>query len=153
MSEQAARFYRYRYLNYWEAEVPMAWSLLESAPSVSFSARKHGETVFSVFTVKKDHWDSILSDMSGALFKPMLNWEEATEKCRPLDDSGTDRTPEVDHVWDNPMDRGKYRQRVWSFRSAELLVYVEHCVRSENFNEHEAAIVDRFVNTLSILKV
>jgi hypothetical protein len=148
MEGMPVRFYRYRYLDYWEAELPVSWFVAESAPMVAFSQRKHGGTVFSVFTIKKNHWDSILKDMSGGLFKPMLNWEKAAEKARLLGDGS--RVPEADREYENPVDGFLYRHRIWSFRAGDLLIYVEQSAKSNEIDADQLAVVDRFAATLSL---
>lgn len=145
MDDLPVRFYRYRYLNYWEAELPVGWILREQRNHVFLMAKNRGGMIFTLWTTVKTDWE-----------KSYKGTEENKQKVladyRILNEDEIVRKPNVDHESWSEDFQVSFRTRGWRFRSETLLINIYQSTKSDRVSAMQDSIVDRFVRTLSLVE-
>ncbi len=139
------RFYRYRYLNYWEAELPVGWIVRENGKHVFLMAKNHGGMIFSLWTTVKTDWEKSYEGTEE-------NKQKVLADYRVLNEDEMERKPKVDYESWNEDVQASFRTRGWRFRSEALLINIYQSTKSDRVDAMQDSIVDRFVRTLSLVE-
>jgi len=142
-------FYPYRYLHLWEAEVPVGCDAHVSKAGILFMD-KPSRLLFSVATYLREDWEQQSAEVKTA--GERKTWDEVAKYHVFLPEDAFERKPLNDSEhWSEEMQR-MFHVRVWRFRGENFLIMiVQH--RVEIKNPAHDTVVDRFVNTLKVVKV
>lgn len=149
MDEQPVKFYRYRYLNCWEAELPVGWTGKNTRLALSFLDGKGVEVDFTVSTLIKSQWESLLKLQNE---EARIGWEKLINCVLTLDDSLSERKPQVEREMRNPKDDCLRRYQAWAFKGKDFLISVHYSYKSEERDPMQVATVKHFVNTLRLVE-
>lgn len=135
------RFYRYRYQDLWEAELPIGWVVdhYESELSLINGA---GRTVFTIRTTLKADWESRYKDTEENRLKVLADY-------RMLSEEATERKPLMDYESWNDSLQTRYRTRLWRFSGKDFLMNVIQNTKVDKVDPAIDSVVDRFIATLS----
>ncbi len=142
-------FYRYRYLHFWEAEVPVGCDAHVHKTGIIFMD-KPSRLLFSVVTYTREDWEQQAAEVKSV--GEHKTWDEVAKHHLSLPEDASERKPLIDcERWNEEMQR-MFRIRDWRFRGENFLIMiVQH--KAGMRNPAHDSVLDRFVNTLSILKV
>jgi len=145
MDEPPVRFYRYRYLNYWEAELPVGWIVRENGKHISFTNKDQGGTVFSLWTTLKVDWENAYDGTEENRRKVLADY-------RVINEEDAERKPMVDYEFWHEGLQARFRTRCWRFSGGDFLMNILQNTRTDRMDAMQDSIVDRFVGTLSLLE-
>ncbi len=150
MEGMPVRFYCYRHLNYWEAELPIGWNALAIGTLLSFSSDSGTGPMFTVTTFDREHWESRrLKELETPIRK---SWSEVVEQYAFLPEDAFERKPRFDQeVWNEDMQE-LWHSRNWLFRGQDFVILILQTCRAKDKNEIYDSIVDRFVATVDLVR-
>ncbi|HEY1173623.1 MAG TPA: hypothetical protein VGH19_19820 [Verrucomicrobiae bacterium] len=147
--EMPVRFYRYRYQDYWEAELPVEWIVRDLGNGISFAAKNPGGEIFSVWTKSQADFEK---DQDKAHPVTVKDWRLVTSLYKTLDEEDTLREPDMEcGLWNKDFEAW-FRIRNWRFRGGDFLISVMHDTKAKRIDSVHDSIVDRFVRTLSLVE-
>lgn len=147
--EMPVRFYRYQYQDYWEAELPVGWIVREHENSISLAAEIPGGEVFSVWIKSQTGFEKNQAEAHSVTAK---DWQMVVSLHRMLDEEDTVRAPDLEcGLWNKDFETW-FRIRNWRFRGKDFLIMVMHDTKAKRIDPVHDSIVDRFVNTLSLVE-
>jgi L-rhamnose mutarotase len=142
-------FYPYRYLHLWEAEVPVGINIHAVKTMLLFADKSTGP-VFSVVTYTREDWEQQSAEVKTV--GERKTWDEVAKYHVFLPEDAFERKPLNDREhWNEELQR-MFHIRDWRFRGENFLIMiVQHKAGMKN-PAHDS-VLDRFVNTLRVVKV
>ncbi len=146
-----SKFYRYRYLNCWEAELPVGWTGKAKRLSLSFVDDQGVEAGFTVSTTSKNQLESFRELQKN---EPQLDldWERLMARVPMLGDELAERNPQVENEQKRLKDDCLYRYQSWMFKGKDVLILLRYSYKSEERDPMQVATVKHFVNTLRLVE-
>lgn len=140
-------FCRYRYLHFWEAEVPVGCDAHVVKTGILFMD-KPSRLFFSVVTYTREDWEQQAAELKSV--GEQKTWDEVAKNHVYLPDDDLGGKPRIDREhWNEEMQR-MFRIREWRFRGENFLIMiVQHKAGMKN-PAHDS-VLERFVNTLTLV--
>jgi len=143
-------FYRYRYLHFWEAEVPVGCDVHVVKTAIVFM-NKSSRLFFSVATYTREDWEQQSAEVITA--GERKTWDEVAKYHVFLPEDEAERKPLIDREnWNKELQQ-TWHGREWRFRDENFLIMIMQHSRVEKRDPAHDAIVDRFVNSLRVVEV
>jgi len=146
MEGMPIRFYCYRYQDYWEAELPVGWIVIREGNHLLFESQSPRGLVFTLSTTSKTDWETSYQGTEE-------NRQKVLAEYRLLGEGTEKRKPTLIHESLNEDFLIRFRFKSWRFKGPNFYIMIIQNTQVDRIDLGIDAIVDRFVNTLRVVKV
>lgn len=143
MDEEPIKSYRFRFLNYWEADLPIEWKANCVCGNTVTVSDGFTECAFLIITARTYADLDVKGIEQKRMFMSAHQW---------LKRDVWERKPQLDHEVFQTEDNCLHRMRLWLLRGEAVFISIIHTGKVMQVDSRQILMVNCFVASLSLLE-